>query len=175
MTTQPAITPAAGLLLGLITVSVGLYLYYRPPASQSSAAIAKTFDNYSDRPKTPPHTTSSSDSSSSNTNKTTKTTIDAPAEEKYPCGPMRVYFGSQTGTAEEFAQTLVEEGKARGFDAAVVDLEDFQEEDFTSAPLNKALHMFAVATYGEGEPTDNAIDFFKWLKKDVDELKSKII
>jgi NADPH-ferrihemoprotein reductase len=175
MTTQPTITPAAGLLLGLITVSVGLYLYYRPPASQSSAAIAKTFDKYSDRPKTPPHTTSSSDSTSTNTTTTTTTdTTDTPAKEKYPCGPMRVYFGSQTGTAEEFAQTLVEEGKARGFDAAVVDLEDFQEEDFTSAPLNKALHMFAVATYGEGEPTDNAIDFFKWLKKDVDELPSTL-
>ena len=162
LTTMEPITPAAGLLLSLITMSVGIYFYYRP-ASETSAEKSSTFDKYTnsstDRPKTPTR-----DSKANNNEETSE------KEDPYPCGPMRVYFGSQTGTAEEFATTLVEEGQARGFDAKIVDLEDFQEEDFMEAPLNNALHMFAVATYGEGEPTDNALDFYKWLKKDVDEL-----
>lgn len=28
--------------------------------------------------------------------------------------------------------------------------------------------VFVVATYGEGEPTDNARDFYEWMKKDHD-------
>jgi NADPH-ferrihemoprotein reductase len=88
------------------------------------------------------------------------------AVEVFPCGTLKVYFGSQTGTAEEFAETLVEEGRKFGFDATKVDLEDFEPDDITvpQGEGGAALHMFAVATYGEGEPTDNAIGFNKWLK-----------
>ena len=180
--TAPAITPAAGLLLGVLTLSVGLYVYFRP-STQSSDEISKTFDNYSagSRPKTPPRGTGSSTSTGGGSSSTTTSGTSQVKEEEeevevdpYPCGPMRVYFGSQTGTAEEFATTLVEEGKARGFDAKIVDLEDFEEDDFMNSPLSSALHMFAVATYGEGDPTDNALDFYKWLKKDCDELPSEL-
>ena len=169
--TVPAITPAAGLLLGVLTLSVGLYVYFRP-STQSSDEISKTFDNYSaggSRPKTPPHGTGGGTTSGPSQGKEEEVDVNP-----YPCGPMRVYFGSQTGTAEEFATTLVEEGKARGFDAKIVDLEDFEEEHFTNSPFSSALHMFAVATYGEGDPTDNAVDFYKWLKKDCDELPAEL-
>ena len=30
------------------------------------------------------------------------------------------------------------------------------------------LVIFVMATYGEGDPTDNAIDFMKWLKTEED-------
>ena len=165
---DPTVTPAAGLLLGIITLSVGLYFYYRPASAATKDEVSTTFDKYdssvkSERPRTPTHNGKDNDSSAG-----------ASVEEPYPCGSMFVYFGSQTGTAEEFATTLVEEGRSRGFDAKIVDLEDFQEEDFLQAPANEALHMFAVATYGEGEPTDNALSFYKWLKKDVDELPSSL-
>ena len=78
----------------------------------------------------------------------------------FPGGKMTIYFGSQTGTAEEFAKTLEKEGKTNGFDAKVVDLEDFEPEDMQ----NDNIAVFAMATYGEGDPTDNAIDFNKWIK-----------
>jgi NADPH-ferrihemoprotein reductase len=81
---------------------------------------------------------------------------------KYPCGKINIYFGSQTGTAEGFARTLMEEGKEAGFDAKSCDLEEFTPEALSQCKLA----IFLMATYGEGEPTDNASKFYKWLKND---------
>ena len=72
---------------------------------------------------------------------------------------MTILFGSQTGTAEDFSGVLKEEAKKRGFNAKVVDMEEYN-------PLSlkeEELVLFVVATYGEGEPTDNAKDFFQWM------------
>jgi len=71
-----------------------------------------------------------------------------------------IYFGSQSGTAEGFSNEIEEEAKAHGLKATVVDLEDFSPEDFAK---HKVV-ILVVATYGEGDPTDNAVDFFKWLQ-----------
>jgi len=79
----------------------------------------------------------------------------------YPAGKLSIYFGSQTGTSEGFARTLMEEGKKAGFDTKTVDLEDFDVDVLTNE-TEKAI--FLMATYGEGEPTDNAITFSKWVK-----------
>ena len=81
-------------------------------------------------------------------------------EDKYPAGPLHIFFGSQTGTAEGFARVLMEEGRRCGFDARSEDLEDFQPEAMVE--LDRAI--FLIATHGEGEPTDNAIEFFKWAE-----------
>ena len=83
-------------------------------------------------------------------------------EQKYPAGKLVVYFGSQTGTAEGFARVLMEEGKSKGFDAKMHDLENFDAEELGSCKLA----IFLMATYGEGEPTDNAARFAKWMKAD---------
>ena len=48
----------------------------------------------------------------------------------------------------------------------MVDLEDFEPEDMQ----NDNIAVFAMATYGEGDPTDNAIDFNKWIKDKNKEL-----
>lgn len=91
----------------------------------------------------------------------------AAEEDACPAGPMTIYFGSQTGTAEEFAQTLKKEGKSNGFKSKVVDLEDFELEQLQE----DGCAVFCVATYGEGDPTDNAIDFFKVIKDKQRELE----
>jgi NADPH-ferrihemoprotein reductase len=75
-----------------------------------------------------------------------------------------VYFGSQTGTAEEFAKAMVLEGKRNNYDMRAVDLDRF--DPATMAGSNA---IFLVATYGEGDPTDNTKACYKWMKEDANE------
>jgi len=84
---------------------------------------------------------------------------------KFPAGPLTVFFGSQTGTAEGYARTIMEEAREKGFDAQMCDLTDFNADELKDAKLA----IFLMATYGEGEPTDNAADFYSWMQnKDGD-------
>ncbi|CAN0362411.1 unnamed protein product, partial [Ectocarpus sp. 8 AP-2014] len=81
---------------------------------------------------------------------------------------INVYFGSQTGTAESFAQIIAAEGRRHGFHIDVVDLEEFSASEL----LEKGKAIFLMATYGDGEPTDNASEFTTWLKNESGELES---
>jgi NADPH-ferrihemoprotein reductase len=74
-----------------------------------------------------------------------------------------IFYGSQTGTAEDYASRLAKEGKSRfGLDTMVADLEDYDYENLDAIPRDKVV-MFVLATYGEGEPTDNAVDFYEFI------------
>ncbi len=73
-----------------------------------------------------------------------------------------ILFGTQTGTAERFAKSLKSQleskyGASTVFD--VVDVENYNSENL----LKEKLVFFLMATYGDGEPTDNAADFYNWL------------
>ncbi len=43
----------------------------------------------------------------------------------------------------------------------MVDLEEFEPEILAA----ESLCIFVVATYGEGDPTDSAVEFTKWMNK----------
>lgn len=60
--------------------------------------------------------------------------------------PMKIFFGSQSGTAETFAGDLADEAKAYGFKAKVIDLEEYEPEDLS----DEEFCVFLMATFGEG-------------------------
>ena len=74
-----------------------------------------------------------------------------------------VLFGSQTGTAEDFGEQLVTEMEGYGIVGDLRDMEDVEGET-----LEQQKHViFVVATYGEGEPTDNAKPLWEHLQKEM--------
>ncbi|GMI57754.1 hypothetical protein TeGR_g12073 [Tetraparma gracilis] len=108
---------------------------------------------------------SSSSSASSPSAPAAKSTSSAAAPAKSTNGVINVYFGSQTGTAEGFADQIRAED--HGYDVKVHDLEDFDADSASehAAGMKAAkLNLFLLATYGEGEPTDNAAEFVRLLK-----------
>ncbi|KAI9829876.1 MAG: hypothetical protein M1819_005974 [Sarea resinae] len=77
-----------------------------------------------------------------------------------------VFYGSQTGTAEDYASRLAKEGHSRfGLKTMVADLEEYDYENLDSFPEDKVA-IFVLATYGEGEPSDNAVDFYEFITGD---------
>jgi NADPH-ferrihemoprotein reductase len=74
-----------------------------------------------------------------------------------------VFYGSQTGTAEDYASRLSKEGHSRfGLKTMVADLEEYDFDNLDAFPDDK-LAVFVLATYGEGEPTDNAVEFYEFI------------
>lgn len=76
---------------------------------------------------------------------------------------LRILFGSQTGTGEKFAKQLqskLSETYGGSVKAECADLETYAY----SQKLDKEEYVFfLVATYGDGDPTDSAIEFDEWL------------
>lgn len=76
-----------------------------------------------------------------------------------------IFYGSQTGTAEDFSGRLAKESNRYGMKAIVADPEECEMEDLSKLPdISNSLAIFVLATYGEGDPTDNAQEFYDWLQ-----------
>nr|CCA13989.1 NADPHcytochrome P450 reductase putative [Albugo laibachii Nc14] len=73
-----------------------------------------------------------------------------------------VLFGSQTGTAEAFAATLHQEGSSKEIPILNYDLEEY---DAKVCLAQEIFVILVVATYGEGNPTDNAVEFAEFIKQ----------
>ena len=74
-----------------------------------------------------------------------------------------MFYGSQTGTAEEYAIRLAKEAKSKyGLSSIVCDPEEYDFANLDQVPSTSAV-FFVVATYGEGEPTDNAQPFMDFI------------
>ncbi|GKU07112.1 nadph-cytochrome p450 reductase [Fusarium langsethiae] len=77
-----------------------------------------------------------------------------------------VFFGSQTGTAEGLAARLAKEGKTRfGLKTMIADLEHYDYYNLDQVTEDKIV-IFVLATYGEGEATDNAASFYEFITSD---------
>lgn len=75
-----------------------------------------------------------------------------------------IFWGSQSGTAEGFANRLARDCRSRfGLDALSADLSDYDPETIGSIAQNK-IAVFIISTYGEGDPSDNTAHFLSWLE-----------
>ncbi|KAE8144508.1 NADP/FAD dependent oxidoreductase [Aspergillus avenaceus] len=82
-----------------------------------------------------------------------------------------VFWGSQSGTAEGFANRLAREISLRfGLSAMTADLSDYDPETISEIPESK-LAGFLLSTYGEGDPSDNTAEFWDWISKTKDKEK----
>lgn len=76
--------------------------------------------------------------------------------------PLLILFGSQTGAAEGLAKKFAKEAEGRGFIPSVFALNDFEKANFANAKRV----IIISSTWGEGEPPDNAANFWAWLSAD---------
>eukprot|EP00047_Mylnosiga_fluctuans_P007591 m.254358 g.254358 ORF g.254358 m.254358 type:complete len:686 (+) comp18904_c0_seq1:93-2150(+) len=74
-------------------------------------------------------------------------------------GNLKIFWGSQTGTAQGFAQEFTDEATARGLACKNMDLKAFDPAQLKFDGTS----IFMLACYGMGEPTDNARKFYAWL------------
>uniref|UniRef100_A0A8C0YSP4 NADPH--hemoprotein reductase n=1 Tax=Cyprinus carpio carpio TaxID=630221 RepID=A0A8C0YSP4_CYPCA len=75
-----------------------------------------------------------------------------------------VFYGSQTGTAEEFANRLAKDAHRYGMKGMSADPEEYDLSELSRlTEIENSIAIFCMATYGEGDPTDNAQDFYDWL------------
>ncbi|PMD37493.1 putative NADPH-cytochrome P450 reductase [Hyaloscypha variabilis F] len=79
-----------------------------------------------------------------------------------------IFWGSQSGTAEGFANRLGRECHLRfGLEVLVADLSDYDAETI-AAITEEELAIFIISTYGEGDPSDNTTGLWNWLQKSKD-------
>uniref|UniRef100_A0A7N8XQL5 S-adenosyl-L-methionine-dependent tRNA 4-demethylwyosine synthase TYW1 n=1 Tax=Mastacembelus armatus TaxID=205130 RepID=A0A7N8XQL5_9TELE len=79
---------------------------------------------------------------------------------------VKIFYGSQTGTAKGFAKQLAEEVEALGIPAQVIDMKDYDPDDQLADECSgKSVCVFLVATYTDGQPTESAEWFCKWLEE----------
>uniref|UniRef100_A0A8C9VD39 NADPH--cytochrome P450 reductase n=1 Tax=Scleropages formosus TaxID=113540 RepID=A0A8C9VD39_SCLFO len=77
-----------------------------------------------------------------------------------------VFYGSQTGTAEEFSNRLSKDARRYGMKGMAADPEEYDMSELSRlTEIENSLAIFCMATYGEGDPTDNAQEFYEWLQE----------
>ena len=75
-----------------------------------------------------------------------------------------IFWGSQSGTAEGFANRLARDCRCRfRLDALVADLSDYDSHTIAEIP-NTKFAIFLVSTYGEGDPSDNTAELWSYLR-----------
>ncbi|WAC19933.1 flavodoxin domain-containing protein [Luteolibacter sp. SL250] len=70
---------------------------------------------------------------------------------------MLVLFATMTGNAEDAAENIAKRLRKSGHDVSVANIEKHTPQ---SLPARGEPVLFVVSTWGDGEPPDEAIDFF---------------
>ncbi|MDA7539399.1 flavodoxin domain-containing protein [Akkermansiaceae bacterium] len=76
-----------------------------------------------------------------------------------PAIPVTILWGSQTGNSEGVAKKFLKALKSGNYEPQVFDMAAY---DKSKLPTEKNL-LIITSTYGDGEPPDNASDFYEYL------------
>ncbi|XP_068010528.1 S-adenosyl-L-methionine-dependent tRNA 4-demethylwyosine synthase TYW1-like isoform X2 [Melanerpes formicivorus] len=93
------------------------------------------------------------------------------AKEVYVAG-VKIFYGSQTGTAKRFAKGLAEAVTPLHLPVEVISMGDYDPEDCLSEETSsRNICVFLVATYTDGQPTESAAWFCKWLEEAASDFR----
>ncbi|NXD88031.1 TYW1 synthase, partial [Halcyon senegalensis] len=93
------------------------------------------------------------------------------AKEVYVAG-VKIFYGSQTGTAKRFAKGLAEAVASLNLPVEVISMGDYDPDDCLSEETtSRTVCVFLVATYTEGQPTESAVWFCKWLEEAANDFR----
>ena len=81
----------------------------------------------------------------------------AAAPAKVPSAKLTVLYGTESGNSESLADRTVKEAKKRGFQAVMKNMSEISPADLAKA----ANLLVIVSTWGDGEPPETAISFYK--------------
>lgn len=91
---------------------------------------------------------------------TTDTVIATPGASSEAGLKLTILYGSQTGNCEGVARRLTDSVRARGIEAALVDMADYKPRDLKK---EQAL-LIVVSSHGEGDPPDSAQDLYDFVQ-----------
>jgi len=86
--------------------------------------------------------------------------LSAPAK---AADPLLVLYGSQSGSAEGLAKKFAKEAETKGFAPRVMDLNAAAKLDLTQ----EARAVIITSTWGDGEPPDNALEFWSHISAEA--------
>ncbi|NWW02922.1 TYW1 synthase, partial [Oreocharis arfaki] len=93
------------------------------------------------------------------------------AQEVHVAG-VKIFYGSQTGTAKRFAKALAEAVASLNLPVEVINMGDYDPEDGLSEETSsRNICVFLVATYTEGQPPESAAWFCKWLEEAANDFR----
>ncbi|NWR09691.1 TYW1 synthase, partial [Paradoxornis webbianus] len=93
------------------------------------------------------------------------------AQEVHVAG-VKIFYGSQTGTAKRFAKTLAEAVTSLNLPVEVINMGDYDPEDgLVEETSSRSICVFLVATYTEGQPPESAAWFCKWLEEAANDFR----
>jgi sulfite reductase (NADPH) flavoprotein alpha-component len=74
---------------------------------------------------------------------------------------IRIAYATQTGNAESCGRYVLAEAEMRGLRSAATNLVDYACEQI----LRESTLLLIASTWGDGEPPDDAMDFYEYLGK----------
>ena len=89
-----------------------------------------------------------------------QTTRHSKVDDKAKLRPMKILYGSNTGTCEALAQSLASSAPEYGFTATVSSMDD------GVSALDKDVPVVVFTASYEGLPPDNAGQFVQWISSD---------